>query len=365
MSRYNKNKGGFIAAIAVFLVVALLVGAFGYITSGFKNWEAETWFEKKTETETETNNLFAMDDNGNEMYSGKIYSMPVSMSFMAIAPIAGDAGGITLQATVKPDNADDKSVDWLVEWVNPLSTWVNGKAVTDYVTVTPSSDGSATANVSCFQAFGEQVRVTVVSRQNENAKADCMVDYAQRITGIEIDVYVPVSASSGITAYTIPVAGDAYVFDGVPPYEGFYTGVSLKCVPGFTTHTVADAFTYSYYLTYSPAYLSALAAQGFWLKSNSGGRKKVESLDNPYTFGLSVVDGLPNIIFEASQRIGFTYNALVAAAQTIGSGSFGTLEVVITGIHSSFTRTLDIKINPAIFTASAAEVLLDTGSLIF
>ena len=88
----------------------------------------------------------------------------------------------TLTATITPDNATNKAVDWSVSFVNPASAWASGKNVTDYVTVTPTSDGALTANVECLQAFGEQIEVSVTSRENAKATASCTVDYARRIT---------------------------------------------------------------------------------------------------------------------------------------------------------------------------------------
>ena len=87
----------------------------------------------------------------------------------------------TLTATITPDNATNKAVDWTVSFVNPASAWASGKSVTDYVTVTPTSDGALTANVECLKAFGEQIKVSVTSRENAKATASCTVDYARRI----------------------------------------------------------------------------------------------------------------------------------------------------------------------------------------
>ena len=39
-----------------------------------------------------------------------------------------------------------------------------------------------TANVECLKAFGEQIEVSVTSRENAKATASCTVDYARRIT---------------------------------------------------------------------------------------------------------------------------------------------------------------------------------------
>lgn len=71
----------------------------------------------------------------------------------------------------------------MVAFVNPDSEWATGKTVTDYVTVTPTSDGALTVNVECLQAFGEQIVITVVSRDNPLVTATCTIDYAQKITG--------------------------------------------------------------------------------------------------------------------------------------------------------------------------------------
>lgn len=87
----------------------------------------------------------------------------------------------TLTATVYPVSASDKTVDWTIAWANAESTWATGKTVTDYVTAQAQADGSTVCIVSCLQAFGEQIEVTVTARANENATATCTLDYVKRI----------------------------------------------------------------------------------------------------------------------------------------------------------------------------------------
>ena len=65
--------------------------------------------------------------------------------------------------------------------MNASSAWANGKSVTDYVTVTPSADGALTAVVTNLGEFGEQIKVTVTSRGNPSASAECTVDYIQKV----------------------------------------------------------------------------------------------------------------------------------------------------------------------------------------
>ena len=60
----------------------------------------------------------------------------------------------TLTATVMPELAENKAVDWSVSFADSSAEWANGKAVTDYVTITPSADGALTASLACIKDFG-------------------------------------------------------------------------------------------------------------------------------------------------------------------------------------------------------------------
>ena len=102
------------------------------------------------------------EGNGIKLMSAKI--APEDYAANGISAMAETAYQLT--ATVTPENATNKAVDWAVAFVNPSGEWATGKTVTDYVTVTPTADGALTANVECVKDFGEQVRVTVTSRDN-------------------------------------------------------------------------------------------------------------------------------------------------------------------------------------------------------
>lgn len=105
--------------------------------------------------------------------------MPSSLTFRA----AGDSeySSITVEAIVSPSDAFEKSVNWSAAFSNPNSAWATGKAVADYLTVTPASSGSAKATIKCLQPFGEQITVTVSSVSNPTIKASCTVDFLQRL----------------------------------------------------------------------------------------------------------------------------------------------------------------------------------------
>lgn len=132
------------------------------------------------------------NENGEQLPSDETVPMPKAMTFRSAASLDTQEAAydsVTLTATVKPDyDYVDKTVDWSVAFVNPASEWATGKTVTDYVTVTPTGDGALTATVQCLQPFGEQIKITVTSRDNPNAKADCTVDFSARNIGLHFEV---------------------------------------------------------------------------------------------------------------------------------------------------------------------------------
>ncbi len=125
---------------------------------------------------------------GGDSSSSPIYQMAKTMSFSSASTIAELPEGVTIQATVEPSNAYDKTVDWTCYWSNPSSSWATGKSVTSYLTVTPTSDGALTANVKCLQAFGEPIIIKVTSRANTSKTATCTVNFFNRVSDtISID----------------------------------------------------------------------------------------------------------------------------------------------------------------------------------
>ena len=134
------------------------------------------------------------DENGNDLSGGKYYAMPAKMAFTA-ATYADESGNevnnavtANIIATITPNNAANKKVDWSAAFKNPESEWASGKTLSEYITVTPAADGSLMASVTCYQAFGEQVILTVTSRENAEATASCTIDYKQQLVSYELSV---------------------------------------------------------------------------------------------------------------------------------------------------------------------------------
>ena len=188
---YRKNNGskifsGILAVLLVLVISAGVVGI-GYMSDWFTDW---TKFEQEQPADEEQGGEEELppvvDENGEAMESGTVYAMPSRMLYTSAATTAADgttvsSSPITLEATITPDTATDKSVKWSVAFVNPSSEWATGKTVTDYVSI---SSSGLTCTVTCHQAFGEQIKITVTSNDNPEATDSCVVDYLKRVEDV-------------------------------------------------------------------------------------------------------------------------------------------------------------------------------------
>lgn len=175
-------------------------------------------------------------DAGEELTPGETHELPSHMIFRSSAAMANETGSnVTLTATVKPDNATNKALNWSAEFVNPSSAWATGKDVNDYLTVVET--GAMTARVTCEAPFGEQVRITVTSQDNPEAKAECVVDYAKRISDLTVALHkgsvtgTVVTTASGSSNLTIPFNDTAQLYMTIEPTYG--------------VGTLADTFSYA------------------------------------------------------------------------------------------------------------------------
>lgn len=108
----------------------------------------------------------------------------------------------TLTATVLPATATNKKVDWSVAWADGQSG-----TVTDYVTITPSSDGSTTATVKCYKAFTGNIVITVTTRES-GYTAECLVTFV----GIPTEIALMGTISESSDGYYYFGIGNDYTY---------------------------------------------------------------------------------------------------------------------------------------------------------
>ena len=172
-----------VLTLIAFVIVGVMLA--GIICGWFVNDEDVPVEDEQQQTE-EGGELVVGDgiSSGVSLMSARI--AVADFEEYGISPLAESAQQVT--ASIQPSDALNKEVDWSIAWANASSAWAKGKTVTDYVTITPTADGAQTANVSCLQAFGEQIVVTATSRDNTSAKGSCTVDYRQKYMGTETGI---------------------------------------------------------------------------------------------------------------------------------------------------------------------------------
>ena len=154
------------------------------------------WFDKKEEPpaeEEQTEQAAVTDGEGNAMDADMVYPMPAKMSFNAQtfaqfgepnAVTSEQSVDVRIQAYVTPEDAANKEVDFSVAWGNAPTH--GSEPVTNYLTVTPDTDGSTMATVSCKKAFGDDTIIITVTTREGGYTATCTVSFTGIASGIEI-----------------------------------------------------------------------------------------------------------------------------------------------------------------------------------
>lgn len=158
--------------IALVLVVALTAGLIAQSVT----------IKKLKQSQEQLQTTYATDENGNSMNNSTVYNLPKAMKFTAMALAANSAGiSVNVTAAVEPATATNKAVDWSVMWSDSSNT----ANVTDYVTVTPASNGSTTATITCYKAFTGDILVVVTTREG-GYTADCVVSFVGKPTSLTL-----------------------------------------------------------------------------------------------------------------------------------------------------------------------------------
>ena len=251
-----KSKKIFIVTLLALMLVTLFV--LGVFVACYPTGNVETQDQPETVVDADME-IVPTEEKG---ISIKGEDIPRKLfAQYGIAPIAQTAK--TLTATITPSDAENKVVDWSVAWKNPSSTWANGKTVTQYVTVTPTSDGALTANVACLKGFGEKVIVKVAVRDADGIEAACTCDYQRRALGF--DVSFTHSNTKTKKVLDLKYATSTYTID-FPWQEtsanNFLQDYSLRYC--FTANGVGDYIDVGYKLNLSEDYtLDAVMVSGF------------------------------------------------------------------------------------------------------
>lgn len=294
----------------------------------------------------------------------KVYAMGNKMLF---ASTYAENTPITLQATVTPANATNPEVDWTVQWVDAGSEWASGKEPVDYLTVSPTEDGSTTAQVACVEAFGEKIKIVVTSRDNPEAKAECVVDYAKRLQGVTAQLKRINGAPTGYTYSFDSKTGtmtNSATNNKLSLAEDYNASVTWGL--SYTYHvgvgTIDDTYTTTFDYTASNALVSYLTGRmptGAVLLNKSIPVK--EAIPQGQLTKQSLVTGPLYGTY-----IGYSsfWTAMTNAVNNV-SGSHFDFTVNVVGQYSSLDHTWGVQLASDGLSVRVTNVTVSEGTLVF
>ena len=269
------------------------------------------WFEKKEESpaeEEQTEQAAVIDGEGNAMDADTVYAMPTAMSFSAASlaqaraqfnepsgtTITSDESvDVRIEAYVRPDDAANKKVDFSVAWGTAPTH--GSEPVENYLTVTPDSDGSTTATVSCKKAFGDDTILITVTTREGGFQATCTVTFTGVADGISISGSTATKkSSSGRGEYYEVGTSKTYTFDIslTNAFDDVASDLSVKEIGGVGTMYFFNGYSNDAgYYVYSETFqkdLSEIASKFITSATISGNTLTIKTgskiLENYYDY---------------------------------------------------------------------------------
>lgn len=390
MSYYkNNNSKKFIAITICFVLIAIILC--GMMTSWFQDWNPYCWFghsyneegictkcgaEQPAEVVKPENPDDEKPDEGEEPLEngGMVATVLPSKTNMCLgarraAQTPAGENTYELTATITPADANLQTVTWAVAWKNASSTWATGKTATDYVTVTPNG---LKATVTCLQAFGEQVVVTVTSVDNSSATASCNVDYVEKVLGLNFQTTTFASSEFGInytfdtSVYTIKADLSMAIESQLRLKDAFYNILS-SYYTGTDVVELDDTLD-SFTSLHDYAALQLL---------DSGETLGISHCDSNGLIDGDPRDGLAMAFFDVTdydhRSVDFSAycNSIFRkAVEDSGSGAHATFDVSFTSsyngqTYSSGTKTIEVRFDASNVYVAVSGVQLNSGSIIF
>ena len=377
----NKKEGmgkKVVGGIALGLVLILLGGVAGGLLQHHYNWgeDAPTVEEPGDSTgdEDSTGGTVISPTEGSGMKMSVRKLLTSEYEEYGVSALAETA--YTLTATITPENASNKAVDWSVEFVDAGAEWATGKTVTDYVTVTPTSDGALTATVENLKDFGAQIRVKATSRDNTSISAGCTVDYAKKIK----------------SAYLVDGSGAPVGQNGADWVTGLHDNFTETYIPQYMSYTVNytysdytvdDTFTMTASAQLNAEFLSGLSS---YVNSHtseqtqfavailgalSGEKKNPINTGNSWYYTASA-SGFLSLFYANYSQPAVTakkqaLNMLADYVKSLSGGETDAVEyeVTFTGTHSSYTLNFTQVLSGAAMTYAVTGIELNESNIIF
>lgn len=169
----TKTKKILCTVAGIGIAAAIAVGA----------WLGYAALQGGTDTKAPGTSFLITGGEGNGI---KLTSATIAVEDYETYGISAQADSAQLITATVNSDASNRSVDFSYDWSDYHSEWSSGKTVSDYVTLTQATDGALTATVTCLQAFGESIVITVSSRSNPEITATANCNYVKKLSSVSL-----------------------------------------------------------------------------------------------------------------------------------------------------------------------------------
>lgn len=226
----TKRISGLRAVVAVLLAIIMAASVVLGVGFGVYGKNTDDWFKPKQDSNQEQQD----SEQPGQPSEGDHVESTARVMLMSGATVASENGSVskTLTAVVLPDDAPNKAVDWTIKWSDDAP--LKDKNISEYITVTPASDGALTATVTAHKSFrGSTAVITVTTREGQYT-ASTAVTYDGIPSSLSLNT-TGFSKKSGVNGfqYIVPVKGTSSiavslsnVFGDVG--EDFYKNIKLE-----------------------------------------------------------------------------------------------------------------------------------------
>lgn len=372
----SDKKKWWVTGLALVLGGVFLAAA---CTQGFKTVNPWGWFDKEEQKQEQEDKkdggILGEEDEAN-------VASPMSFEYRKLAveeygdygimPLADTAFTLTVSYTA---GIAHTATDYAVKWKSGASgQWGNGKTVTDYVTVTPTSDGALTATITVKKAFGEQVEVVVSNRANPSATKTATVDYAKRMTGFT-------ESKWNISDVELPA-----VYNSADTTSTTTSPIALNVTQKYASvYTVADTFEMTVVGKLNDSFVSAFTAYAKttnYYKNNATVKAAIDGMSSAsltpdcstldFTKFFVVMGGFcsswRNLTTDATARTAMA--SLVAGYMGSDSNAWRTPFFVVTftftGSYSTFTKNVHFGYSSGAFgsIATSSDMTLNKSGFV-
>lgn len=346
---YSSNSAMAWKILALFLAIVLVAGT----VTGIVFWQKGNiefhpiGQEEVQESEEATGGATISDGTGNGISVKSTQIRAEEFSDYGVSALAESA--YTLTVTVLPSGAGDTSVDYEVQFVNSSSTWAQGKKVSDYITVTPESDGALVATVECLQDFGEQIEIVVTSRDNPDASATCTCDYSKKVESVVIEFEKGDSTSHD---FTLSADSTSYTFQ---EGDNFAEIASISCV--YSDYTVDDTFTVS---------INANGNGGVLIGTDLSGKGYTSGSHNGLEIGDTINLGRNSVSYAFVYRNGMTgLNDFLNFFSENLTQAVYSFAVTASGTNSTYRISYPLYFSAETVKLAVNSISLDNDSFLF